>query len=537
MSSSTLTTRTLPTYADKSTNARALHSCILLQHLHLRAREVKQRPLLPCFGPSASQERPPCPATLPKTQRCRLLRQLSYALPGSSRHINTQHDPQTQKQEQEPLRNRSQLFSQQRPKWLAPPDPHICPVLPIPTIALLTILVVTLEHQWALRGPTNFLRSYMDPKAMLAQVCWIIDLNPHLLDLSLSTVCLNDQRDICIFATSLFGLKKLQRCTLDFKRWTHLSGPGRLGSAVFFSCPTSLRTLKLIPSNEDYSRYSHLSKDYTHLPSGTHQPWEKSDEESGLMTLPRRKDPLPQLTELNLRYLDVDDIMEEDFLTMLEHCPNLLKLPIHTLPHVRENEQLAQDIARCCPKLRILTNETHGRTLAVQELTLRTFGALPPQQLRTIRYICNDNLVIQDLDDVGGLFRRHSSTLQSIVLTGCESFCSKAIQVILVECGALEVLCVEWTAWGIDLTVMLEDAIEFPWASTRIRELQLAIAIPDEPFHYLADGVVPYYNRPPPMTLFVAKTEQFESLEALYRQIGALTELRRLELQAVFFDP
>lgn len=375
---------------------------------------------------------------------------------------------------------------------------------------------------------------------MLTQVCWIMDLNPHLLDLSLSSIYLKDQRDICIFATSLFGLKKLQRCTLDFNRWTQLSVPGRLGSAVFFSCPPSLRTLRLLSSNEDYedySRHPRLSEDYMHLPSGTPQPWEKSDEECGLTALPRRQEPLPQLTKLYLGYLGVDDILEEDFLTMLEHCPNLLELPMPTLPHVRKNEQLAQDIARCCPKLRVLTNEAYDRTLATQELTLRTFRALPPQQLRTFHYIGDDNLVIQGLDDVGGLFRRHSSTLQNIVLTGCESFRSKAIQVILVECQALEVLRVEWTSWGNNLTITLEDAIEFPWASTRIRELKLATAIPDEPFHHLADGVVPFYHRPPPTTLSVAETEQFALLEGFYQHIGALTELRRLELQAVFFDP
>ncbi|KAH7055122.1 hypothetical protein BKA57DRAFT_453084 [Linnemannia elongata] len=72
----------------------------------------------------------------------------------------------------------------------------------------------------------------------------------------------------------------------------------------------------------------------------------------------------------------------------------------------------------------------------------------------------------------------------------------------------------------------------------RIQNLNLTIAIPDEPLHRSKElGLVPYYNRPSPTTLSPAETAQFQSLEALYRQLGALTKLQSLELKAIFYDP
>ncbi|KAF9154668.1 hypothetical protein BG015_000270 [Linnemannia schmuckeri] len=146
---------------------------------------------------------------------------------------------------------------------------------------------------------------------------------------------------------------------------------------------------------------------------------------------------------------------------------------------------------------------------------------------------------IYDLDNTGAFCRKHSSTSRRIWLAGCSSCDTKAIQIIVAECEALELLNVLWTTSNNyrQLCLVLNDAIELPWACTKIQELTLTIAVSDEPLHDLAEGTIPYYDRLPPTTLSEAEEQQLEPLEAFYCQIGALTELRRLNLRALFFHP
>ncbi|KAG0276570.1 hypothetical protein BGZ95_007360 [Linnemannia exigua] len=131
-------------------------------------------------------------------------------------------------------------------------------------------------------------------------------------------------------------------------------------------------------------------------------------------------------------------------------------------------------------------------------------------------------------------------TLRHIALAGCSNIDSKAIQIILVECGALGEFSVSWSKnedWQRRNCISLEDAIELPWTCTRIQEVKLTVAIPDQPIHRPLDNAAPYYDRPPPTLLSALERLQLENLEALYRQVGALTELRRPDFQAVYFDP
>ncbi|KAF9113814.1 hypothetical protein BGW39_003577 [Mortierella sp. 14UC] len=208
------------------------------------------------------------------------------------------------------------------------------------------------------------------------------------------------------------------------------------------------------------------------------------------------------------------------------------------LTEIRNLQDLAQDIAQLCPRLKSVQNEGVYEVSA-QRLILQLLGTLPHQRVESFYCTGRHFDVVSDLSDVGGLFRRHSTTMRSIVLSGCQIINSKMIQAILVECQALERLFVGCLSDSTrhQLCVGLEDAIETPWACTRIQELKLTITIPDEPFHHLAEDAVPYYERPAPIALSTAEKEQLRSLEALYCQIGALTELHFVRLYAHFYDP
>ncbi|KAF9156502.1 hypothetical protein BG015_004714 [Linnemannia schmuckeri] len=380
------------------------------------------------------------------------------------------------------------------------------------------------------------LSSYWDPKAIITQVCWIMDLNPHLQNLELCKVDIKDQRDICILATSLLKLKGLQRCILEFYHWEMRTLAQGLGRAIFFSCRSSLQHLTISSMDDDYSCYADLAENYnisTGDPVGLEEERRRmwSDYLAGARESFATIDRSFSRISRSLRHLGEGFFKD---VGALSESYGPLNPPLR---RVRQPEQFAQEIVRCCPKLRDLTNSGfYDKNVPVQELLVRTMRALPPQQLRTFHNDGIGSFAIRDLNNAGGLFRRHSTTLQNVTLTCCRNFDSKAIQLVLVECGALEELYVQWASDSL-FSINLEDAVEFPWASTRMRTSHLAIAIPDEPFHHLANDSVLFYNRPSPTSLSETETQQLTSLEALYRQIGELTELCTLKLLAIFFGP
>ncbi|KAF9156513.1 hypothetical protein BG015_004725 [Linnemannia schmuckeri] len=304
------------------------------------------------------------------------------------------------------------------------------------------------------RAVRIFFPSYDDPKATIAQIC----------------VNIKDYRDVCLLITAIFGLMALQTLTVGVIWWEDSD----------FS------------QAENFNESPIFTADYTQRPSGTLQPWEKSDEEIGLMAVARRHEPLEDLRELTLRHSH-KGMSEERLRSMLEHCHNIADINLPTTT-VRDwdAKRLAQDIAHACPKLTRLLHAVFSGSFEVCRLLIYILEALPPQQVKEIDYTAMVTFWIANLDDgtAGSLFLSHSR----ININCWENFDSRAIQAILVKCGALERLTVKISNRPGDRGTELEDAIEFPWASTRIRELQLGISIPDEPLHHLANGMMPYYN-------------------------------------------
>ncbi|KAG0310219.1 hypothetical protein BGZ97_012709, partial [Linnemannia gamsii] len=413
-------------------------------------------------------------------------------------------------------------------------------------MTLLTKLEFYFGEQGEFEECPYYLPSYRDPKAIITKICWIIDSNPHLLDLQLNGFIIKDLRDARLLIRSVSGLQRLQNLHVFFYQWEEWAGPwmSQVAIDLFFACPATLRACKVRSSELDESDLDVFTDEYIQLSPGNLQSWERSDEECGLTTTtPRRQEPLLQLKSLSIGALD-EGTTEEDIRSVFRHCPNITTLDMPPVPSkISDAQRLGQDIAQYCPKLSDLSFRSFGSGSDVAgELLVWILEALPPQQVTGFH--CNhlppfNALGLGSGSDAGSIFQRHSSTLRTITASGCQNIDSKAIQTILVGCEALEELFIAWEL-GSDqrrLCLHLEDAIEIPWACTRIQRLNLTIAIPDKPLRHLADGVVPYYNRPSPITLSAEETAQFRLLESFYRQIGTLTELQILNLQALFFDP
>jgi hypothetical protein len=494
--------------------------------------------------------------------------------------VAEEQDAQEQEQDAQEQEQDTTIVS--RPRWLAPPDPRISAVFPIPPMTLLTRLDLDLGYNVFTDDCPYFSPSYKDPRATLTQTCWLLDLNSHLLDLRLENVLMKDQRDIRLLTRSIFRLKRLQNVRLDFFRWEEMeeeeeeeeagerksaaAATRRLAVAIFFSCPPSVRTLYINISQRDSFWIHDVTEEYKDLGPEQPQSWETScsddgdDDEYGgalenelaVATLQLRNEATANLTCLHVWHDDLDRVSEDDFRRMLVHCPNLTDIVIPLIHSIQNVRQLAEDIAqRLCPKLTTFGEIGCYGTREHRELVVRILETLPEQQAQ--KFIClAQSFTIPGLndEDTRRMFQRQSRTLRELRLKGWWDANSKVIQVILVECIALEQLEVRFwdefmctfQQWDqgrqpLTLCIDLEDAIEFPWGCTKIRDLNLTIAIPNEPFRHLGKGEIPYYNRPFPTILTEAEIEQFRSLEAFYQQLGALTELERLNPQAVYYDP
>ncbi|KAF9137833.1 hypothetical protein BG015_002596 [Linnemannia schmuckeri] len=383
---------------------------------------------------------------------------------------------------------------QQRPLWLAPPDPHTCTVHPMRPMTQLTKLVIQVDYYKSYKDCPYLLPKFSDPKATLTYVCWIMDCNPFLQELNLEAL-VKDNRDLLLLTTSIFGLK-----------------------------------------------FDRLQSDPGQVPI-----WQKSDQECGLLSsstttdVPMRQEPLTNLTALVLSDLNEEIVLEEEFRSVLEQCPNLEDIVMPTIAPIRNPKRLAQDIVQWCPRLIQVSHEYGIGDVAVWETMLWLLELLPEHQIQHFSCTGHALFTVPDLPaNAGLLFWRHATTLKFIVLGGCRNFDSKAIQTILVGCSGLECLEVQWSARKDSrqqLCLELEDAIQVPWACTRLNYLALTVAIPDQPLHHPVEGVVPFYNRASPVTYSEAETRQFEILERFYQQIGALTELQTLALRAIFYDP
>ncbi|KAG0277954.1 hypothetical protein BGZ95_005037, partial [Linnemannia exigua] len=229
----------------------------------------------------------------------------------------------------------------------------------------------------------------------------------------------------------------------------------------------------------------------------------------------------------NLRSLKLGNwsrgITKGEFLSILEGCPNLEKLSLECglVPVAMTGE----DISRICPNLR---NILHHWSEREDQGTwpLETLATLPQNQLTSISIIgpfnrCWDN------EFACTSFLRHSLTLREFNVY--RPISSAAIALVLRTCNALEWVDVRRSS------LILQDAIAYPWASSNINclKLEVLVSLPSSPPDAL---YTPYYLQTPPIPATTEETLLFTHLELFYRQIGSLKEMRYLYLGTTSYN-
>ncbi|KAF9080020.1 hypothetical protein BGX23_002779 [Mortierella sp. AD031] len=433
------------------------------------------------------------------------------------------------------LKYQGQLPLLAKPFWVPPLDMSNTNIIPLPPMANLTEFNCFAQPGPSDRSHRCHVKSTRLPKVRQAQVLWIIQNCPNLVNLGLE-VYVDTQREVLLLASVISKISRLRRLELSVQK--RESDFRDLGSTIFFSVPPTVDELDVhfdeyVDEDDDEDVYYHSNNGGNGSSGGdgyeSTGPPRGYDYHNFLFhlsnpSLTPRQEPLSNLTRLVMQAVKYNTF--SDIVSIFQHCPNLMTLHAPELADQINDEELAREIARYCPNLRSLahtSSEFDGR------LVMSLMGALPENQLEVLKYYRLD----KDSTTTATLIRRHSSTLRTIRFNQCLHISSKAIQSILVGCRALEDLLFDFSDPR-SVTLELEDAIEFPWSATRLKSLQLVVAI-----GYMTSLQVsnPYYKRGPPVYFSQDETRKLALLERLYRQIGQLIQLEKLVLKARVTKP
>ncbi|KAG0289907.1 hypothetical protein BGZ96_006624 [Linnemannia gamsii] len=379
-----------------------------------------------------------------------------------------------------------------RPLWFPPLDVHTYQLVALPPMTRLSHIDVNIDETFMV-APSQ---------TALAHLCWIPSLSPHLTSLTLQVVPIAGIESCRRLGEAIAGLHALKK--LDLTVFCRDNIKLALLYQLFLGCSSSVRLLNLhMIQHEDFVG--------------------EEDERGDTAAVARRLEPL-----INLEELSVMGAYEwnsaADIGSIFACCPNIKRLSLVVSTEYQVNESIEQFIGRQCPKIELLSYRRWSTT--PDPFPFRIMESLPAQQVTGFEYVGALPKVTDFKTDVA--FQRHSTTLRKICIDGKGTVTKVMASVILNGCFNLETLFI--ARESSDPHIALADAIEYPWACTKLQQLSLAISgceLPVEP------GVKPYYSRPTPITLTEVETQHFSRLEDLYQRIAALTELRELYLTMV----
>ncbi|KAF9277823.1 hypothetical protein BGZ68_008980 [Mortierella alpina] len=348
-----------------------------------------------------------------------------------------------------------------------------------------------------------------------AQVYGVLHCSPQLEKLSL-TIAIEGPWDTPLLAAAISTMVNLQILNIEAFLGFELI------PTIVACCPPSLITLDISfesPSWSDYYEYElegYKSEEEQEADAeAVRRFMPLLGQENGVLIVPRQGH-LGRLLQLGVT--DFAFLTVEEILSVFKQCPNLTN--VYSLMLSRDVDHL--DIVKCigehCPKVNRLV---HFDSRLDPQLIMDVLSALPTHTVQT--FICRG--LDKSSTDLASRLLRHSASLCEISLHSYQHFSSKAIQSILVHCQALETFSCQSPV--LETKFDLADAIELPWASTRLKCLRLLIAM-----DYTEHGNEgPFYKRLPLTNLTAAEYRRTIMLEKLYHQIGTLVNLDTLHMR------
>ncbi|KAG9064710.1 hypothetical protein KI688_002969 [Linnemannia hyalina] len=428
--------------------------------------------------------------------------------------------------------NAKRAFATYQPAWMPPLDLSNSHIVSLPPLTNLTEFNCFSRPGFSDSHHRCYVKGFRQGGVPLAQVLWIINCCPSLVDLGME-VFVTTQQDVLVLASVISKIPRLRRLELSIQRMESLFPT--LGSTLFFKVPLTVDELSIHyddfadEDDSDYDEYFGIEQDPGSGTNSEEKPERGGEHKRGPTStltyaelqdvLTRREQPLSNLTRLTIQAIRYSTLA--DVLDIFNHCPNITSLSVPGLPDHVDTDEVGRHIAKVCTKLRKLA---HTCVLFDGRLVMSIMGAIPEQQLECLTYFRLD----KESATAAALILRHSTSLRTIRFDQCHYFSSKAIQSILVGCQGLEVLTFRYSDQK-SISLDLKDAVEFRWGATRLKTLQLVIDIGDMSSLL---GEDPYYKRTAPITFSDEEIIQVTMLERFYTQLGELVQLEKLDLGA-----
>ncbi|KAF9131477.1 hypothetical protein BGX30_013086 [Mortierella sp. GBA39] len=354
-----------------------------------------------------------------------------------------------------------------------------------------------------------------DPRGRLRRLFRIIDASPSLQELDIEGLPITSGIDFLEWQRTIGKLSELRSLCVSILIWSSKVSKRwlREWSNLLAVCPPSIREFGVY---RVYFRFPGHEDDFDHY----QRSWDDDHDDAGVvMTVAKKILPgrFDDLTRLDIhRDPDDESTTTTDLWQILEGCPNVDSLQLSGFHSGMGGFDLASVIMTGCPSLkRLMYDATSSPVDSNVPFKLMSIMQNGDQIEELVLDALSLNESFLPIARMG--LQKHAESLRVIRLSNCsDNQPSRNIALFLTECSNFEEFDVLPTEDYIESFIDLTDAVAIrPWACTKIRRLLLGVAIPVAPVH-LTD----------------TEAEQLGLLERLYRQIGALKELRVLDLRA-----
>ncbi|KAF9546019.1 hypothetical protein EC957_010295 [Mortierella hygrophila] len=355
------------------------------------------------------------------------------------------------------------------------------------------------------------LRDLCDMHCFPAKFLYVASLSPRLTVLNLEAVRVDATFELYFLARALSSMSTLR--SLSLKLYSKNLVAEETLKALVHNLPALLESFSLLfetlqgqglpPSDE-----------------------EDNDDEARLVDtvsaligpITERKEPLRRLTDWGL-VITFGDIEADVVVPLFEFLPELvsidvpsigLQAPVHTF-------DVATRISKACPKLRHL-RKLHTYTDKEGTMALAFLHSMPVNTVESLHIA----RLSEDVRTFGDGLDFHKESIKSIVFDGCRWIDADSLVSIFFQSSNLEVFRISMSLYS-RFEIPLERLVTQQWASTKFRELELCLRLTDNeqnPEHP-ADA----------LTIAESIPDWAIGLERFYRQVGALAQLRILDLK------
>ncbi|KAF8934422.1 hypothetical protein BGZ47_010373 [Haplosporangium gracile] len=404
----------------------------------------------------------------------------------------------------------STSFLVERPPWLPAPDPNYCLPAKFYPMNRLTRLDCSLNgglQDYYIAHVARIEIQY--PTQELAQLCWLIQLNPGLTHVSLRSVYFQSSLEVRSLARAINSLEHLSRLSIDSipsrDNWRYVYW------TMFLCCSPSLESL-VIEAGE-------VPKEF--VPQLTPGP-EDLDVMLGPLRLYSDEEP-----RRNLRHLVLSISKQADmslYFHILRLCPRLQRLDLVLLgSREKEIRTIGPWIQQHCPEVSTVKIRQE-LPFHVEDVVLELLAGLNTSwdTLQTVYY---EKFAGGEARSMVNMVHQHHRTLRDVRLIDARTVCSEGIRALLTTCAALERLEIV-NDEGPTGRAAIEDLVAQPWVCHGLRVLQMRV------IWGKFEARCPYYLQDPNTIMSQKDFARWVLLEKFYFQVGSMTKLEVLGLKA-----